>query len=120
MGHDINDEVRKLLRKAIKNSPMSREQIAEKLTEIAGFKVTVNNLNDWCASSKSKVRFPLAALPAFCEIVGSDKLALLAMPEKLRENAKLGEALRPILEKWALKNRTKPRARRPQTKGGSK
>lgn len=116
----INSAIREFLGNAIKNSTMSRIEIAERLNETAGFPASIHMLNDWCASSKNNVRFPLAALQAFCEIVGSEELALLALPESLRENAKLGEVVRPIIEKWAAKEREKQRAKQPRKKGGSK
>lgn len=97
-----------------------RAEIADRLTQQAGFPVSANMLNDWCALSKPGLRFPLSLVRPFCEITGENELAFLAMPENIRENATLGEAVRPILEKWDAKEREKQHGRHPRKKGASK
>jgi len=74
----------------ISQSRLSREQIAERMSDASGQEVTVAMLNAWTAESKRLHRFPLEFTPAFCRAVGNNKLieallkemSLVAISEK--------------------------------------
>lgn len=62
---DIGAELRHLLSDLIKASPMSRHQIAARMSELVGHEITKNQLDSWTAESREGWRFPLEYLPAF-------------------------------------------------------
>jgi hypothetical protein len=71
-------ELRSALAKAIKNSVLSRPEIAARMNDLiygeqAGEEgeVTVHMLNAWTAPSREGWRFPLEYLPAFVEATGA-------------------------------------------------
>jgi hypothetical protein len=63
---DDNSMVRGLVAEAIKGSGKKRDQIAEEMSVLSGFRVSVAMLNDYSADSKSDHRFPLLLARAFC------------------------------------------------------
>lgn len=69
--------VRSAVTAAIKASPFSREEIAERMSEMIGTRVTCRMLNDFTADSKTFHRFPAAWIGAFCKAV--DDYSLLAL-----------------------------------------
>lgn len=70
------------MREVIRNSPLSRPQIAERMTELcksAGIssgdnelKVSVARIDAWVAKSKLSNQIPLKMLHLFCRAVGSN------------------------------------------------
>lgn len=72
--------VRTTIAKAIKDSNLSRVQIAAKMTELLDIEITKTMLDSWTAESREGLnRFPAAYLPVFCDIVGSiEPLRVLA------------------------------------------
>ncbi len=50
---------------AIKGAPKSRETIADEMSELAGYDVSVHQINNWTAESHPH-RLPADLLPAFC------------------------------------------------------
>lgn len=123
-GGPADVRIRKLMAAILKHLRKDfgkdRSQAAAELTEICGFRISKAMVDDWARESHQGHRVPLSVVRALCEISGRNELALEAMPGDLRENAKLGEAVRPLLEKWAAKEREKQRAKQPRKKGGSK
>lgn len=122
---DLTEErIRKLVSATLKvirdDFGKDRSQVAAELAEIVGFPVSKHMLNDWARESHKGHRLPLSVVRALCEISGRHELALEAMPNDLRENATLGEAVRPILEKWAAKEREKQRGKQTRKKGASR
>lgn len=59
--------IRGLVADAIKASPLSRSEIAARMSELTGQDITIHMLNAWTAESRSEWRFPLEYLPAFEE-----------------------------------------------------
>jgi len=63
---------RATLAKAIKESNLSRIQIAAKMTEALDIEITKTMLDSWTAESREGLnRFPACYLPVFCQIVES-------------------------------------------------
>ncbi len=104
--------VRRLLVDGLKHCKRRRESIAQELSELVGETVTLSMLNEICRESNNRVRFPLSWARALCEITGDDGLAFAAMPDRLREDAEIGRALRPYLKKWAERRGRKRRGKR--------
>jgi hypothetical protein len=61
---DIDVEFRHLLSDLIKASPLSRHQIAARMSELVGHNISKDQLDSWTAESRSGWRFPLVYLPA--------------------------------------------------------
>jgi cell division protein FtsB len=62
---DFDRQVRHLLAEAMKQSPLSRVEIAVRMAELTGENITKNSLDAWAAESRDEWRFPLKFLPAF-------------------------------------------------------
>lgn len=62
---NVDNEIRVYLRKAIKESVYSREQIVERMSLLTGKNFTKAQLDSWTAESKRAHNFPAAYLPAF-------------------------------------------------------
>lgn len=76
---DIDSELRHLLSDLMKRSPLSRQQIAARMSELVGHDITKSQLDTWCAESREGWRFPVVYLPAFEAALDShDLLAWLA------------------------------------------
>ena len=56
---------------AIKESPLSRWEIAGKMSELLGLEVSKHMLDAWTSEAKEYHRFPAEYLPAFCMATGS-------------------------------------------------
>ncbi len=87
--------LRTLLAGAIKSSRYSREEIARRMSEASGERVTRAMLDGWTATSKPH-RFPLSLLPSFCHAVGnhdvvSDLVAMVGGHFASREDLALAE-----------------------------
>ena len=72
--------LRETISQAIKESPLSRFQIAARMSEILGLEVSKSMIDSWTAESREGInRFPACDLPAFCQTVGSiEPLRVLA------------------------------------------
>jgi hypothetical protein len=88
----VEDEVRRLLRDAMKDSGKPREQIAGEMSQLIGRTVTASMLADFSrnGTKKRQVRFPAAWVPAFCEITGDDSLRYHLMTERQRVSREVG------------------------------
>lgn len=76
---DIGAELKHLLSDLIKASPLSRHQIAARMSELVGHAITKDQLDSWTAESREGWRFPVAYLPAFeAALETHDLLAWLA------------------------------------------
>lgn len=62
---DFSERLRAQISKTIKKSPLSRDQIVSKMSELTGKKISVHQLNTWTAESKPGHYFPSAFIPAF-------------------------------------------------------
>lgn len=61
---DFDREMRALISAVLKSSPLSRELVAGRMSELLGDAVSVHQLNAWSAESREAWRFPLSYLPA--------------------------------------------------------
>jgi len=61
---DVGMQLRNLLSEQIKASPLSRHQIAARMSELLGHEVSKHQLDSWTAESRDGWRFPLEYLPA--------------------------------------------------------
>jgi hypothetical protein len=62
----IDATVRHLITDALKGCPLSRYEIAAKMSEILGVEITKSQLDSWSAESKENHRFPFVYTGAFC------------------------------------------------------
>ncbi len=60
MGMQVRHQISELL----KQSPLSRYQIAARMSELTGEEISKHQLDSWTAESRSGWRFPLEYLPA--------------------------------------------------------
>jgi hypothetical protein len=67
---DMDRQFREAISQALKNCPLSRWQVAARMSELTGQEITKTMLDSWTAESKEGHRFPAIFLPAFCEAVG--------------------------------------------------
>jgi len=66
----IDRQFRETISSALKVCPMSRYQVASRMSELIGSEITKMMLDSWTAESKEDHRFPAIYLPAFCEATG--------------------------------------------------
>lgn len=62
---DVGITLRQLLSNLLKGSPLSRFEIAARMSELTGHEITKHQLDSWTAESREGWRFPLEYLPAF-------------------------------------------------------
>ncbi len=62
---DVGLALRQLLSNLLKDSPLSRFEIAARMAELTGSDITKHQLDSWTAESREGWRFPLEYLPAF-------------------------------------------------------
>jgi hypothetical protein len=67
---DIDAEFRAAISADIKTCPLSRYQIAARMSELAGEEITESMLNNWTAESHEKHNMPCKFLPAFVVATG--------------------------------------------------
>ncbi|MGZ8238292.1 MAG: hypothetical protein ACXWTY_10535 [Methylobacter sp.] len=67
----IGLNLRKYLAETIKESPLTREQIVERMSELLGTRISLPMLNRWLAYSSEEWRFPLEYLPALEATLGT-------------------------------------------------
>lgn len=63
---DTKNQFQAAITNAIKNSPLSRWEIAGKMSALLGVEITKYMLDAWTAESKDGHRMPAIYLPAFC------------------------------------------------------
>lgn len=68
---NIDNQLRRGVSDALKQCPLSRYQVAARMSELMGMDVTKSMLDTWTAESKEQHRFPAAYLPAFCAATSS-------------------------------------------------
>lgn len=67
---DIANKLRMALVEAIRQSHLSRHQIAGEMSHLLGFEVSKTTIDTWTAESKERHRIPAEYLPAFCRATG--------------------------------------------------
>ena len=82
LGTSADAKVRNLVNDTIRHCKhLSREQIAERMTERLGQRVTVRMLYDYTSKKRKYHRFPACFVIALCEVTGDERLrAYLGAP----------------------------------------
>ncbi len=76
---NLRQRLREELKRAIRESDLSRWEIAGQMSDLLDCEISKYMLDAWTAESKEGHRFPAEYLPAFCRVTGSrGPLALLA------------------------------------------
>lgn len=71
----IDAAVRALISESLKKCPLSRYEVAAKMSEILGVEITKAQIDSWSAESKENHRFPYIYTGAFCQVTGDKSLA---------------------------------------------
>jgi len=69
-GLDCRDELRKAMKLALQGCQLSREEVAERMSELTGLDITGVQIDAWLADSKRERHLPAELLPAFCVACG--------------------------------------------------
>jgi hypothetical protein len=115
---DPDTALRAVLSRAIRQSPYSREQIADRLSRLLGRKLAVHAVNSWTAKTKRRIGLRAAWLPAFCVAVGNDlpQVALLSPKARARLEIKNDlKSLRSAITALLSVERKRARARNKKT-----
>jgi hypothetical protein len=67
---DVRNRLRGALVGALKRCPLSRWEVAGRMSELIGMEISKFQIDAWTAESKDNHRFPAEYLPAFCEATG--------------------------------------------------
>ncbi len=70
---DARNRLKKVLVSDIQAQPLSREQIADKLTALSGKNVTRAIVDAWTSETKTH-RFPADLIPFWCQVVQSTRI----------------------------------------------
>jgi hypothetical protein len=71
----IDAAVRSIISDALKRCPLSRYEVAAKMSDILGVEITKSQIDSWSAESKENHRFPFVYTGAFCQSTGDKTLA---------------------------------------------
>ena len=78
---NMREQLRIAINEALKGCPLSRWEVAGKMSHLLGIEITKYMIDAWTAESKDGHRFPAEYLPAFCEVTG-DRLPLSMLAKK--------------------------------------
>jgi hypothetical protein len=92
-----DEALRNLVTRIIKDSGMSRTEIAEELSLRVGQPISKRMLDDWTAESKKRARLPACYVQALCEITKDSRLQRQLLSERLRELLSLGESAEKVI-----------------------
>jgi hypothetical protein len=67
---NLSFRLRNELSEGLKQSMLSRYEVAAKMSELLAVEITKSQLDSWTAESKEYHRFPAEYLPAFCAVTG--------------------------------------------------
>jgi len=80
-NYDIAAQIRRWLSAAIKNSPMSRFEIAARVSELLDKEISKYQLDSWTAESKEGYHLPAEYVPALAAVLDDiSLLRILAAP----------------------------------------
>ncbi|MFA5261640.1 MAG: hypothetical protein WC450_10465 [Candidatus Omnitrophota bacterium] len=112
-SYDIDKSFREAISRALKACPLSRYQVAGRMSELVGQDITKSMLDSWTAESKEQHRFPAIYLPSFCEATGqteiltmlgqSAKVFVMAGPDALRAEIRRDEEMIRDIQKRKAK-----------------
>jgi hypothetical protein len=107
-----DNELREVLSFLIKQSRMSREQIADEMNESLGKPDFISRrmLDDWTSECHKSARFPAFFIKTFCDAIGNDRLQRWAAGPRLHKLIELAERQLELEERRA--ELLKPNARR--------
>jgi len=74
---NIDVRLREMLSESLKRCPLSRYEVAGKMSELLGVEISKSQLDSWTAESKENHRFPFAYAGAFCEATGDKSIIRL-------------------------------------------
>ena len=69
-GLDCREEIRKAMKLALGGCGLSREEVADRMSELTRQDITVAQIDAWLAESKRERHIPAEWLPAFCVACG--------------------------------------------------
>jgi hypothetical protein len=98
-----DNKLRELLSFLIKQSGMSREQIAERMTDFLGKSILISRrmLDDWTSECHKSARFPLFFVEAFCYAIDNDRLQRWAAGAELLKKIEFTERQLDLKERRA-------------------
>lgn len=67
---NISYRLRSEISEGLKRCPLSRYEVAGRMSDLLGIEVTKSQLDSWTAESKEFHRFPAEYLPAYCAVTG--------------------------------------------------
>ncbi|HWP96442.1 MAG TPA: hypothetical protein VN426_06295 [Syntrophomonadaceae bacterium] len=67
---NISYRLRSEISEGLKQCPLSRFEVAARMSNLLGIEVTKSQLDSWTAESKDHHRFPAEYLPAYCAVTG--------------------------------------------------
>lgn len=93
-GVDLQRRTKAAVARALKNCPLSRDQIADRINETlenegSPYRLTPATLDRWAAPSDSSHNIPAWLVAVFCQVTGSQDL--LALPAEALGLAVVGE-----------------------------
>lgn len=78
-GYNISIRLRAQISEGLKRCPLSRFEVAARMSDLLGVEVTKSQLDSWTAESKEAHRFPAEYLPAYCAVTAyKEPLRLMA------------------------------------------
>jgi hypothetical protein len=88
-----DSELRSLLSFLIRQSPMSRDQIADEMSKSLGHPGLISRrmLDDWTSEYHKSARFPAFFIKAFCDATGNDRLQRWAAGPRLHKLVEFAE-----------------------------
>lgn len=103
---NICEPLRLALNQALKESNLSRHQVAGEMSHLLGISITKWMIDAWTAESKNSHRMPAEYVPAFCEVT-KFRLPLSILNEAAGIFALPGpDALRSEIQRWDEKEKT--------------
>src|SRR6266568_4969111 len=88
--------LRHFLAETFRKHHLSRIQIAERLTELLGEKVSLDRLDSYVASTKVSARLPAYFLRAVSEALDSDEIILFLARPRLQKQIALAETVHEL------------------------
>lgn len=75
----ISNQLRGEISEGLRQSGLSRFEVAARMSELLGVEITKSQLDSWTAESKEGHRFPAEYLPVFCRVTGyNEPLRMMA------------------------------------------
>ena len=103
---NIRESLRLAINQALKESSLSRHQVAGEMSHLLGISITKWMIDAWTAESKNSHRIPAEYVPAFCEVT-KFRLPLSILNEAAGIFALPGpDALRSEIQQWDEKEKT--------------